>query len=96
LAELTWQYTDEDGTVQVRVESDTPPEKVEVWTASSESRDFREAEWTAQPTRRDGKAYVFALPRPASGWSALFGEASFAGESLPYYLSTTVKMVEGR
>jgi PhoPQ-activated pathogenicity-related protein len=93
LPELSWNFTDGDAEVSLRVTSQPLPQRVNSWSASSPTRDFREARWSSQPAKADGKDYVRTLRRPESGWSALFGEAVYAGSVAPFYLSTNVKIV---
>jgi hypothetical protein len=42
----------------------------------------------------DGR-YRYELPYPAKGFAAMFGEARFAGEGVPFYLSTNLRIVGG-
>lgn len=94
LPKLDWQFVEEDGQLKLKVRSDRPVEKVQAWTASSATRDFRQSTWTARPADRAGDDHVCQLEVPDAGCAALFGEVVFAGQnSMSYYLSTNVRIV---
>lgn len=94
LPKLDWQFTEADGKLRLVVKSDAKVERVEAWTASSMTRDFRPSTWKSQPADRQGDAHVCELVVPDKGCAALFGEVVFAGENKSsYYLSTNVRIV---
>lgn len=90
---IDWKFAEQDGKLRLTVKADRAVESVSAWTASTATRDFRQSLWTAKPAQRDGDQYVCELEVPASGCAALFGELQFAGDNVPYYLSTGVKIV---
>jgi PhoPQ-activated pathogenicity-related protein len=92
LADLDWQFSDEPGKVRLNVKSSESPKSVSVWLAESPTRDFRDARWSSQPMEANGDGHEFVLPLKANGMQALFGEAVFATDRAPYYLSTNVKI----
>lgn len=93
LAELRWDIDNSDSRLVVRVRSDVRPARVAAWTASSPTRDFRDAHWASQPIEPSDGVYHCELPLPKTGFAAIFGEATYDGRGLPYYLSTNVKIV---
>lgn len=107
LPRLTWKFEEAkpaatragDGAVKhaLTFSSDTPVKSMQIWTATSPTRDFRSATWKAQPMPRDAEsklenAYRGDLAAPASGFVAMFAEAEFAYDGTPYYLSTNVRI----
>ena len=86
LPKLSFQYAEHDGQVTLKVQSDMRPREVRVWTAAATTHDFRKSHWDSRPAEADGAAYRCDLPIPASGCAALFGEATFDGEGIPFYL----------
>ncbi|HQU44646.1 MAG TPA: PhoPQ-activated protein PqaA family protein [Pirellulales bacterium] len=94
LADLDWKFIDEPGKLRLRVTSSEPPQRVSAWLAESPTRDFREARWSSQPMEATGDGHEFVLPLPEKGLQALFGEAVFATDRVPYFLSTNVRIVE--
>ena len=79
--------------LQLDVRSDIKPTKVRAWVATSASRDFRSSRWSAFRMKSDDKGYHNELAVPRTGYAAMFGEAVYPGEGLPFYLSTNVKVV---
>lgn len=93
LPELKWQFDEREAQLSLTVNSDIAPQKVEAWIASAATRDFREATWTSRPARRDGDHFLCELPVPEKGFAAMFAEAVYDGEKLPFFLSTNVRIV---
>ncbi len=93
LPKVTWKFDRDASSLHLIVESDLKPASVVAWTATAKSRDFRESKWTSQPARLENGKYRFDLPVPAKGFAAAFGEATFANGSIPYFLSTNVRIV---
>jgi PhoPQ-activated pathogenicity-related protein len=75
-------------------------EQVSVWTASSETRDFRQARWTEtvafakqSKKRYDGTLEVgLKLPEPTDAFTAAFGEVVFDFDGVPLHVSTQVRI----
>ena len=69
--------------------------KAELWTATSATRDFREARWAATPL--EGAERVEITPRPPkSGWSASYVTVTFPPlrtVDAPYKVSTPVTVI---
>jgi PhoPQ-activated pathogenicity-related protein len=95
LPELSWELKQADGQLQLHLRSNVRPARALAWTATSPTRDFRDAQWQSQPAELVDGAFRCDVPLPASGFAALFGEAKFETDSRPYFLSTNVKIVGG-
>jgi len=94
LPKLDWKFAEVDGKLTLVVKSDRAVERVDAWTASSKTRDFRQSAWTSRAADRDGNQHVCELGVPSEGCAALFGEIVFAGENdASYFLSTNVRIV---
>lgn len=93
LADLDWQYSEEPGKLRLRLSANKSPERVVAWLAESPTRDFRDARWSSQPIERTAAGYELVLPLPEQGFKAVLGEAVFATDRSPYYLSTQVRIV---
>jgi PhoPQ-activated pathogenicity-related protein len=88
LPRISWAFADNGLTV----ETQRAPRRVIAWSASSATRDFREARWTSHACRRTADAR-FACPRQADSarYTALYGEVEFQDRDAPRFsLSTTV------
>lgn len=93
LARLSWKFDEQTERLALRISSNVKPTQVSAWIATAPSRDFRDAQWTSVTANQRDDAYDCQIPRPAKGFAAMFGEAVFATDRVPYYLSTNVKIV---
>jgi hypothetical protein len=96
LPQLDWTFEEGETALALSITSDVDPREVSAWVATSSTRDFRDATWKARPARRVGDRWVYDLPHPERGFAAVFGEVVYEGEgdASPYYLSTTVRILE--
>jgi PhoPQ-activated pathogenicity-related protein len=90
LPEITWSHSNGDGKMQLTMKSSEAPDAARLWTAVSDTNDFRESEWTSQSLMGADGEYVGTLPVPESGQRALFGELQFGNSGLKYSLTTLV------
>jgi len=94
LPKLTWKFENGEEALRLTVASDKRPSQVLVWTASSPSRDFREAQWSSRPAESNGDGYIASLPIPDESYRAIFAEAVYEnGEAPAIHLSTNVRIV---
>jgi PhoPQ-activated pathogenicity-related protein len=63
------------------------------WTARSNSRDFRQAEWRSAAAEPDAAGWRLVLDRPAEGFVAGLIELEFPRRTLPLALTTGVAVV---
>ena len=59
-----------------------------IWTARSDSRDFRESHWESAPLK-PGETITRVVQPVSSGHLALFGELEYQIDGIPYHLTTT-------
>ncbi len=90
LPRLSWQHTVEDGRPQITIQAEPAPKSAQLWTASSPTRDFREAEWHAAPVAGDHGDFTGEVAAPEEGFVALFGEVQYEIDGYPCYFSTQV------
>lgn len=107
LPRFSWRWADTAAGAQLTVFAREAPLAVRLWSATSPDRDFRPSKWAASdiepgPTVRTGDvetpSWRVAIPRPASGWRAMFGEVEFDTGGAPegsqrVFLSTTVRLL---
>jgi len=93
LPKLEWKFAEQGGKLRLSVTSDVKPERMQIWTAESDTRDFRAKEFVAKPMDANGNGFAYEMAVPESGYVALLGEALFNGEHVPFYLSTNVRIV---
>jgi PhoPQ-activated pathogenicity-related protein len=93
---LTWDYRQESDGLRLTLHPEKTPLRVSVWTATSNTMDFRQATWKEHliiPT--DGK-YTYTLPKPQNGCAAIFGQVRTDYEGFRFPLCTTPKIVRGQ
>lgn len=90
LPAVKWEHSNGSDQVRLVVESDTPAVRAQLWSTTSESRDFRESKWGARPLGEEERRYVGVLPAPDEGHLALYGELQFDAHGLVYSLTTQV------
>ena len=95
LPDLKWGYSAEGTGVNLTISASPAPAKVNIWRASSTTRDFRQAKWSSVEAPRAGDSFSYQLASPASGYEALFGEAVFGEGEQAFYLSTNLRIVGG-
>lgn len=96
MPKISWEYRDADGGTELIVRSDTAPHGFQAWTAAATTRDFRDALWTPTAVEPVDGVYRFTLPKRDDGLIAVFGEARFDDDVMPYFLSTNVRIVEAK
>jgi len=70
---LEWKLTESDAGYKVDITTDLPLQKVLLWTAQSETKDFRKATWTSAPVDTNGPLSI-SVAKPKSGHIAFFVE----------------------
>jgi PhoPQ-activated pathogenicity-related protein len=93
LPEPQWRFDERAGRLALIVTSDLEPLRITAWTATSDTRDFRDARWRAHGFEHAGDAYEFELEIPSQGFAAVFGELTFRRGGPPYFLSTSIRVV---
>lgn len=98
MPKLDWSFEDRGDSLRLELSTDTKPEAVRSWTATSDSRDFRQARWDSKTVAaQDGQTrrFVIEVEKPAQGFAAVFAEAQFNGQPMPFYLSTNLRVLSG-
>ena len=86
---LTWDLArGAGGESTLTIHASPAPVAARIWTAKSESRDFRESQWESAPLK-PGETITRYVPKVASGQLALFGELEYKIDGIPYHLTTT-------
>jgi PhoPQ-activated pathogenicity-related protein len=92
MPKFTWSYDDGDE-LRLKMAASPAPKSARLWVAHSGTRDFRDADWKAQELSPQGGngEYVAVVPKPESGYVAVFGEATFNDGPFDYNLSTVLR-----
>ncbi|RIK76097.1 MAG: phenylacetic acid degradation protein [Planctomycetota bacterium] len=100
MPELDWKFEETGEELRLTIDGSPTPDSVRLWVARSDTRDFREAQWTATELKRreaggDGGEhaddYVGAVEKPDQGYIAVFGEATFSDGPFEYNMSTLLR-----
>jgi PhoPQ-activated pathogenicity-related protein len=92
---VSWTYAVGPDRLDVDVQSNRVPRKVDAWTARSPTRDFREARWTSHRCTRKGEKYACSVARPAEGYAAVYAELWFKDSGYPKFPLATVVCIAG-
>ncbi|MBM4010896.1 MAG: hypothetical protein FJ286_05875 [Planctomycetes bacterium] len=93
LPPVDWAFEEGGTGVECVVSSDAEPERVTLWTASSPTRDFREARWSSTAVAAQGPRWRVPLQQPQEGFAAGLVELEFAREPVPLMLTSGVKVL---
>jgi len=95
LPAVTWSYDAGTDRLGVDVHSSRAPSRTLAWTATSPTRDFRDAHWTSHQCKHSGRKYVCGVARPSAGFVAMFAELWFKDAGYPAFPLSTVVCIEG-
>lgn len=84
-------YNEGEESLELQIRPTDAPIAVRLWTAHSPTTDFREAQWSSQPLSDSDGMYLGKVPRPAKGHVALYGEAQYIEDTLPYSVTTLIR-----
>jgi hypothetical protein len=91
LPSTTWSFAASPRALDIRVKTDRPAGRVLIWSARSDTPDFRDAHWSSSECMQKNGSYVCSSPRAEKGYTAVFAETAFSdGDDLSFSTSTTV------
>jgi PhoPQ-activated pathogenicity-related protein len=96
LPPVTWQYRTENGGLRLAIKAGPAAKTARLWTATSDTKDFRKSTWSAQSIDRNGEEFIAPIGPPSSGYLAVFGEVTMEAEGRTYPVSTQVRIVEAK
>jgi PhoPQ-activated pathogenicity-related protein len=96
LPTVSWTYAVWPDRLGVDVQSNRVPRRVLAWTASSPTRDFREARWSSHRCTLTGESYACQVARPAEGYTAVYAELWFKDPGYPKFPLATVVCIAGQ
>lgn len=89
LPRTTWSFAVGADKLTIAIKANRPTQRALIWTATSATRDFRDARWTARKCSRAADGYACSTGLGAEGYTAAFGETSFRDEGSPAFSTTT-------
>ncbi|MDB4650697.1 PhoPQ-activated pathogenicity-related family protein [Pirellulaceae bacterium] len=102
MPQLDWKFETLSGQINLKISTKERAEKVQIWFATSDKRDFRNSKWKSVKLKRSDDSpesepvYVYSIASPQSGSIAFFGEGIFSRGDLPCYVSTNVKVLTAK
>lgn len=90
LPTVSWEFARNGRGADCRLEAAGGPERVMLWRAASDSRDFRQSRWEGELVGGGGPRFEIPLPRADGRWSAAVIEVHHARAAGPLVLSTGV------
>jgi PhoPQ-activated pathogenicity-related protein len=95
LPKVAWTYDAQADYLGVEVRSNRAPRRVLAWTATSATRDFREARWTSHRCKhRDGE-FACGVVRSSKAFVAMYAELWFKDPGYPEFPLATVVCMAG-
>ncbi|MEO1972785.1 MAG: PhoPQ-activated protein PqaA family protein [Pirellulaceae bacterium] len=91
LPKLTWTRVANGNTIQFLVSTSEKPIASRLWTAHSDTKDFRKSEWNSEPLRMYRDKYIAEIDLPKDGHLAHYGELQFQINGVPYSLCTLIQ-----
>lgn len=94
LPKLDWKFEESNGKLTLAMSSDTAFTASEFWVARSQTRDFRDSEWTAVKMDRVGELESTYTMEIGDGFVAAFGDWTFDfAPGIASHLTTNVQIV---
>ncbi len=91
LPSTTWSFATSPRTLDIQVKTDRPVRRVLIWSARSDTLDFRDAHWSSRECTQTKGSYACSWARGEKGYTAAFAETAFSdGDDLSFTTSTTV------
>ena len=91
LPSTTWSFATSPRTLDIQVKTDGPVRRVLIWSARSDTLDFRDAQWFSGECAKKQGGYACSWARSEKGYTAVFAETAFSdGDDLSFSTSTTV------
>jgi PhoPQ-activated pathogenicity-related protein len=89
LPRISWEFADKaPDKATLTIHADPPPRAARLWTAHSETRDFRESRWESTPMQ-PGTTITGDVRSSRNAHLAVFGELEYQVDGIPYHLTTT-------
>jgi len=94
LPKLKWSFSEANDSQNLKIESDTHVSKLQLWSATAPTMDFRDSKWTTVREQPGGREFAIDLARVADSNVAYFAELIFNdGRDDQFSLSTNIKVI---
>jgi PhoPQ-activated pathogenicity-related protein len=94
LPKLKWSFSEANDSQNLKIESDTHVSKLQLWSATAPTMDFRDSKWTTVREQPGGREFAIDLARVADSNVAYFAELIFNDDRDDQFsLSTNIKVI---
>jgi PhoPQ-activated pathogenicity-related protein len=93
LPAMHWRYDPTDAGLKLTILAKPNAKSARLWTATSDSKDFRNAKWTSVSMEEGPEGFTASIVRPSSGYLSVFGEATLESGVHSYPSSTQVQIL---
>lgn len=93
LPEIKCETKETEQGYTLSVTSSQVPSEVKIWTANSQTRDFRKSKWSSKGIEANDGKYEITVPKPTEGRSAYFIDLRFEYKGTPFSLCTLAKII---
>ncbi|MDR1141611.1 MAG: PhoPQ-activated pathogenicity-related family protein, partial [Planctomycetaceae bacterium] len=87
--QMNWKLEEQNSQYAVTLKMEIPDYRTKIWSAVSETKDFRQAKWSSKSIGNE-LPDVIVIPKPASGHIAFYVEIESKQYGLPFSLTTQV------
>ncbi|MDR3199637.1 MAG: PhoPQ-activated pathogenicity-related family protein [Planctomycetaceae bacterium] len=87
--QMDWKLHERDSQYSVTLETEIPDYRIKIWSATSETKDFRQAKWTSK-SLDNGLSDAIVISKPETGHIAFYVELESKHYGLPFSLTTQV------
>ncbi len=92
MPQVTWKHGDQPGGLNLEIVSDPAPVSGQLWSARSQTLDFRKSRFNSTELRREGDRLIGDVPQEAGSHVVLYGHLVYQIGDLEYGLSTQVRV----
>ncbi len=89
---MTWVYDEKAGVCRLEVTTAAKTTAMRVWTADSDTRDFRKARWAEDV----GAKFPATVRAPGKGFKAFYAETEYDMDGLKFTLCTQLRILEAK
>jgi PhoPQ-activated pathogenicity-related protein len=89
MPQISWELHRADGgDCALTIHATSAPLAARIWSAHSDTRDFRESRWESEPLK-PGETIIGKVAPVPKGRLTVFGEVEYKIDEIPYHLTTT-------
>ncbi len=94
MPKLTWSYEAGPEAVYLKLSTDLNPKVINIWTAESETKDFRGSKWEKVVATNSASEATHEVKRSNPKYRAVLGDVAYEIDGVEYHLSTQIEIVD--